>query len=101
MTQPLPPVFEGHLDDEAFEAFLRDLEACAAVREVRVRGSRPNPLNDESIALRDAAEQFRHGSARGMQIRYEHDGALWCDTLSRGSQGIRVVRIRQSMNQES
>lgn len=99
MNEPLPPVFEGQLDDEAFEALMRDLEQCAAVHEVRVRGERPNPLNDETVALRDAAGQFRCGAARGLQIRYEHDGALWCDTLTRGPQGIRVVRIRQHSSQ--
>lgn len=99
MNEPLPPVFEGHLDDEAFEALLRDLETCAVVHEVRVRGDRPNAKEDRTVSLRDAAEQFRNGAARGMQVRYEHDGALWSDTLSRCADGIRVVRIRQPTNQ--
>lgn len=97
MNGPFPPVFEGRLDDAEFQAFLRDLEVCATVREVRVRGERPNPLRDETFALRDAAEQFQNGAARGMRIRYEHEGQTWCDTLTRGPDGIRVVRIRQPM----
>ena len=101
MNEPLPPVFEGLLDEAGFEALLRDLASCAVVHEVRVRGDCPNPLRNDPIELHDAAERFRQGNARGLQIRYEHEGALWCDTLSRTSAGIRVVRVRQPAKQGS
>ena len=37
------------------------------------------------------------GEVRGVQLRYAHDGALWCDTVTRASEGEGYLLVRMQL----
>lgn len=88
--RPLPEVFTAELDGALFEALLDDIEKCATVRSVRARGTTA-PLD-----LLQARGLLVLGGAREVQIRYEHSGERWVDTLMRRTGSIRLVRMRDA-----
>lgn len=84
----LPEVWSAELDGALFEALLDDIERCARVESVRVRG------RDGAVDLLHARLLLVTGAAREIQLRYEHDGARWIDTLVRQPASIALVRTR-------
>lgn len=95
MTE-LPPLDEGVLDDAGLDALLRDISACTQLIEVQVKGGRQERAAGADLVAARAA--LRSG-ARGMQVRYRHDGVEWWDTVMRAPAGWRVVRIRHDGQQ--
>lgn len=93
--EPLPPLSVATLDDEAFDALLRDLRALTQVDEVIVKRG-PGRIGDDAGAytLDDAERLLRERAVRAVQIRYRHDGARWWDTLTIVPEGVRLVRVR-------
>ncbi len=87
-------VFEGMLDGALFEAYLADLDACAIVRSVQVRGAPGAHAEETQLTLDQARMLLVLGRIRGAQVRYEHQGVAWIDTLSRGDAAVRLVRVR-------
>lgn len=83
MTEPLPlpPVEAGVLDAAGLEALLRDLEACARVQEVQIKGAARAHAAAVRPDLPAAAEALRARACRGVQVRYAWDGVDWCDTI--------------------
>lgn len=84
----LPEVYSAELDGALFEALLDDLERCAHIESVRQRGEGP------SMDLFHARLLLVTGAAREIQIRYEHAGERWIDTLMRRPTAIVLVRTR-------
>lgn len=90
---PLPPVEEGLLNAAGVRALLDDVEACTTLLEVRLKGARQERAGTADLAA--ARQALLLGQARGVQLRYRHDGGTWCDTLLATPAGWRVIRICQ------
>ncbi len=85
-----PDVFESVLDADGLDALFRDLSALADIEQIRVRQGRGQ---DATVTLEEAREALLGESPRPVQIRYRHEGSLWCDTLIRFDAGVRIVRV--------
>ncbi|MCB9743910.1 MAG: hypothetical protein H6740_15025 [Alphaproteobacteria bacterium] len=91
---PLAELFQGHLDEDALDALMRDLSALAQVHEVRLKAGATQRADDRPMDLARALEALRGGQARAMQISYRYQGATWSDTLLKGGAGYRLVRMQ-------
>jgi hypothetical protein len=93
MTSPLqlPPLQQARLDEPTLDQLFSDLAACATVRSVQPRTHPSAPPVFLTVA--DARVGLKDGTLRGLQIRYRYEGKDWCDTLLRGQDGVRLVRI--------
>jgi len=93
-TLSLPVLQQSSIDPPLLSALFADLEQCAQLRSVvvrtvaHVRGAPP-----ETVTLPAAHAGLVSGALRSVQIRYVHEGRVWCDTLMAGPAGVRLVRI--------
>lgn len=95
----IPDLHEGLLDDATLDALFADIECAAELLGVSVKGG-AKTMADESVAsLAHARELLRAGTVRGVQLRYQFQGAQWWDTLLRTQNGVRLVRVRHDPSQ--
>jgi hypothetical protein len=91
----LPEVTAALLDAETIDRLFADLAACAEVFEVRVKGAADRHADVAPVvSLVAARAMLLSGAVRGVQLLYLHDGEVWSDTLLRGDDGVRLVRMR-------
>jgi len=95
MTPDLPPLWNGTLDRAAVEQLFADLAAHAEVLAVLEKGGPGQYCAADRPTLADAREHLFDGLVRGVQLRYQYEGRLWCDTLLAVEGGYRVVRLRE------
>lgn len=113
MPDALPALHRGSLDADGFDAYIADLRACAEEVHVQFRarsGPRPGAgaasvsgagagaaagAEAEHASLETLAAWLSAGDANAAQVRYEHDGVGWCDTLRTAGSTIDIVRIQQ------
>lgn len=93
-SEALPEVYEGTLDGPLFEAYFADLESYAVIRSVRTRSGPRESADDDLVDLGQARLLLVLGRALGAQVRYEHEGVAWIDTLVRRADSIRLLRTR-------
>lgn len=89
----LAPVYEGELDGATFEDYLADLEELADVHRVLVKESAEAHAEGAPLSLDQARMLLLTGAVRGVQIRYRHAASEWIDTLVRGAESIRLLRV--------
>lgn len=92
---PLPDVHEAMLDATTERSLLTDIEALTDLLGVTLKGAPTQMVDDRTLTLAEALAAWRAGAARGMQLRYRHQGVEWWDTLLRTPAGTRLVRIAQ------
>jgi hypothetical protein len=92
--EELPPLYQADLDQEAYEALLRDLANLDEL-EVSVK-SAPRAFAPEraAVTLADARHALEAGEVRAIQVRYLHEAKVWVDTILRTPAGLRLVRIQ-------
>lgn len=90
----LPEVFEAELDADSLAAVLSDIELCTQVLEVRLKRQGTSHADEAPTSLSDAGLALRSGHALGLQVRYEHKGQEWWDTVLRVGDGYKLVRTR-------
>ncbi len=88
---PLPPLQDDRVGQDVVERLLADLAAVARVLDVRVRGAGA-ARGAAAPSLAHAREALASGGS--VQLRYQHAGAAWCDTLMPSGDRVRIVRIR-------
>jgi len=93
----LPSMQDALLDEQTLAALVRDLNECATVTEVLIKGSAPADTAAHSVQLDDAVLRLVNGTVRGVQVRYTFEGESWCDTLMQTPQGIRLVRVQPQL----
>ena len=93
--EPLPDVHEAMLDEATERSLLTDIEALTELLGVTVKGAATQRVPDRAWTLAEALAAWRAGAARGLQLRYRHEGLEWWDTLLRTPSGTRLVRIAQ------
>ncbi|MBX3248667.1 MAG: hypothetical protein KF901_15935 [Myxococcales bacterium] len=91
--EDLPEVFEGELDGALFEALMNDLSDHAEILGVLIKGGAEERADEPHVSLDQARMLLVLGKVRAIQIHYRHEGATWIDTLMRGPQSIRLVRM--------
>ena len=96
----LPDVQQAVLDAATLDALFSDLAQCAEVLSVVLKTSR-GPVAEASVSLAAGRAALEEGTARGVQIRYRHEGTEWCDTLLRTPAGVRLVRVNSDDAQSS
>lgn len=102
MNAPLPEVFTAELDADDVARLLGDVLGMTVVLGVTVKdGARryvpdANAGAEEPTAvLRELLLKVRAGEALplGVQLRYQHGGVTFYDTLMRRGEGWRLTRI--------
>jgi len=91
----MPDVHEGILDADAVRRLLGDVDACATLESITVKHAATQHVNPQPTSLGEAATQLFTGSARAIQLRYEHRGTHWTDTVLQHGSGYRLIRIAQ------
>ncbi|WNG35012.1 hypothetical protein F0U60_16320 [Archangium minus] len=94
---PLPQLQDALLDSETLEQLLRDIQRCAVVQEVLLKGGAVERVSGTPVSLAEAMEALRQERVLGVQIRYWFDGSNWWDTLMRTPNGIRLIRIEHRL----
>ncbi|HRE89421.1 MAG TPA: hypothetical protein PK095_09795 [Myxococcota bacterium] len=102
MNAPLPEVFSAELDQDDVARLLGDVLGLTVVLGVTLKhGSRryvpdadpntsePRALLSELLAKVRAGEEL----PLGIQLRYQHGGVTFYDTLMRRGEGWRLTRI--------
>ncbi|QQL44859.1 hypothetical protein [Sulfuriroseicoccus oceanibius] len=105
MDQPLPDLQQSVLDPEALTQLITDIQTLTEVVEVIPKGSPAGyvaePGAPVAMDLELARDLLLAGELHGLQIRYQHDGAQWWDTLLQSPQGIKIVRIRHEFDHDN
>lgn len=92
-SHPLPPLYESELDEATVDQLFFDVAELGTPVEVLLKLA-PNERAEETApSLVGARSALRTGRARGVQLRYVHEGRAWCDTLLRLPTGTRLVRM--------
>lgn len=90
-----PEILEAQWDRQQVAALFHDLQQGdlqhrVVIQHVQVRSS----LGDRSMPLAEAQTLFAQGDAKAIQIRYQFDGQLWCDTLMVEPETTKVIRTQ-------
>lgn len=91
---PMPDVYDAVLDAEELDRLFADLSACVEILAVTVKQRSRALAGDEPMDLDRARRLLAAGTVVGVQVRYRLDGAVWCDTLLRRPDGVRLVRVQ-------
>lgn len=89
----LPELQDQRLDEATVAALFDDLAALATIVEVRLKAG-PRRAEAGAVTLAEARAAWEAGEVRGVQVRYTYAGDVWLDTLLRGPDGVRLVRMR-------
>jgi hypothetical protein len=93
----LPQLQDAILDPETLEQLFRDIQRCAVVDEVLLKGGALAMASEKSVQLVEAQDALRDKQVAGVQIRYWYDGANWWDTLMHTPRGVRLIRIEHRL----
>lgn len=92
MSEPLPELCQGVVDDQMLESFVRDLTELAEILSVIVKGGSQSHASATGLALSEAVELLRRCELRGVQVHYTWNEEAWLDTLISDGHQIRLVR---------
>ena len=105
MDEPdLPELHESILDDDTVRDLVRDVSSLTKILEVIPKGgsedyvAKNGKLNSVDIEL--GRDLLLARQIRGLQIRYEHQGSQWWDTLIALPDGFKIVRIEHNFEQQ-
>ncbi|MBL4701834.1 MAG: hypothetical protein JKX85_11320 [Phycisphaeraceae bacterium] len=71
------------IDHAQLMSLFRDVAALTQVIDVNVKGPAMSPNADACrVEITEALHLIETGAARGVQLRYEHDGSVWFDTIT-------------------
>ncbi len=87
----LAPLTTADLDEATLEQLFIDLTSLTEILQVMVKGGGTDHAGDCDV---ESGRRALLAGARGMQIRYRWQDAMWLDTLMRTAQGVRIVRTR-------
>jgi hypothetical protein len=93
----LPQLQDAILDPETLEQLFRDIQRCAVVDEVLLKGGAALMASEKSVPLPEAELALREKRVTGVQIRYWYEGANWWDTLMHTPRGVRLIRIEHRL----
>jgi hypothetical protein len=94
-----PDMHQGTIDGATLAQYFRDLEH-AQIFDVLIKGAPEKYAEEGPFSLEEGRALFSAGTVRGLQIRYLWNGAEWWDTLMRGAQGVRIVRVQHDWDDQ-
>jgi hypothetical protein len=97
---PLPDVHQASLDEETLAALFDDVATFGKEIEVTPKWHARRQVGDALMTLSEAHAALRDRSMRAAQLRYTHQGQLWCDTLVLAEKGWRLTRINLTIAAE-
>lgn len=90
----LPTVSLADLDADAFAALMQDLSVLERTGDLTVKTAEClRTAKQEGSALSAAHRALLSGRVRALQVRYEHDGVLWVDTILKTPTAFTLVRM--------
>lgn len=89
-----PQLLEANWKNDRIADLFDDLQQGAALEHIQVRTTSAANSEERSVTLPEARELFQSGEATAIQIRYEFDSQIWCDTLMVGPESTRIIRTR-------
>jgi len=90
----LPTVSLADLDAEAFAALMQELSALERDGDLTVKtAERQLVATQDSSALAAARRALLSGQVRAVQVRYQHAGVLWVDTILKTANAYTLVRM--------
>jgi hypothetical protein len=92
---PLPDLFTAEWDDGQVAELFDDLSRGADVRQVQIRAAAKSQQPGGAATLDEARQRFINRTAVAIQIYYEFESQVWCDTLMIGPQITKIIRTRQ------
>lgn len=90
-TVPLPEILQAEWAKDQVMQLFADLAAGADVRHVQLKSS----TTDGTVPLAVAEAAFATDEAQAIQVLYEFDGELWCDTIMPGTPTTKIIRNRR------
>lgn len=91
-----PDLHQAVLDDETLTALFADVRAFGSDIEALPRRKRRTLTEEKTLPLAEALAGLQQGDLLGVQLRYEHDGQRWFDTITRAADGWKIVRLNAS-----
>lgn len=102
-TEPEPPpTVEAELTAEQVDGLFRDLTLCATMQHISVKFATDARPEDRSTLLEDldlvkSRYLLDRVTTRAVQLRYDFDGSLWIDTVTRrGEDDYHLLRIQHA-----
>ncbi len=83
------------LDGAAVAEHLNQISVHARSLDIRVKDTATHYSAAAAAQLVEVTQQLVAGNLAGIQVRYQRDGAWWCDTVTRAGDVFRLVRARQ------
>lgn len=90
----LPPVQMADLDEATVRALFTDVELLGESVSVTLKHAAESYVREGATPLGEALGALLAGHALGVQLRYEHQGKGYLDTVMRGPEGYRIVRVQ-------
>lgn len=90
----LPPVQMADLDEATVRALFADVELLCERVSVTLKHAAERYVTEGATPVGEALAALLAGHALGVQLRYEHDGHGYLDTVMRGPSGYRLVRVQ-------
>ena len=92
----LPPVQMADLDEATVRALFTDVELLGQHVSVTLKHGAERYVSEGTTPVGDALGALLAGLALGVQLRYEHQGVGYLDTVMRGPSGFRLVRMQHT-----
>ncbi|HMP17608.1 MAG TPA: hypothetical protein PKD72_11330 [Gemmatales bacterium] len=91
-TAPME-LWQGLLSEIELTQYQSDLEIHAQILGIQVkRHTYELVSNQHSLTLQDAIKGLRKGTFNAIQLCYDYDNRVWCDTLLKRNQGFALIR---------
>jgi hypothetical protein len=89
----LPPLQMAEVDRTTVERLFDDVASLGQGVSVSIKGGAVSRAA-AARSLAEARELLFSGNTCAVQLRYEHEGASWCDTVLASGVGFRLVRVK-------
>jgi len=92
----LPELQDATIDAAVVIALFDDIDQCAELREILVKGA-PQALSGQETphTLESARDALLQGEIRAVQLRYTYENTPWCDTITVLPRGFHLIRMEQ------
>ncbi len=92
--EPLPEILEAEWAKDQVLQLFDDLQAGADVHHVQLKTA----TSDSSVTLAEALRSFIATDAHAIQVRYQFENEMWCDTIMPGDPTTKIIRNRLPSN---
>jgi hypothetical protein len=87
---PLPEILQAFWARDQVLQLFAELAAGAVVQHVQLKSA----TTDDTVPLAAAESAFIADEAHAIQVRYQFEGEVWCDTILPGNPTTKIIRTR-------